>query len=163
MSSKSELVESKITETRAGIIRAREKIAQLKETIVSEISSLLPVYLDGQIAEFVGINHSTLEVMTEEQLQRLKTTIKRTIPIAVSQMTSRLGYSEDWFSCKEQTQYSCASSPLWKNVESVDEPVFKVLKQAGFNVGKWRLAAQAWVSCVKQRTGSKWERLNDAS
>ncbi len=155
------MVETKIIETKAGIIKAREKVAQLKDIIVSELSNLLPNYLDIEIAEFVGRSHETVGLMREEQLRQLKTTISRTIPIAVSQVTSRLNSSEDWFTCRERTQYGFTSAPLWDIVQSVDEPLLEVLTQAGFNVGKWRLSPQPWGSFTKQRSQLKVDRLNE--
>ncbi len=107
----------------------KQKVETLKESIITELKSLLPSYVDAQIISTVKHNADIINETPAEKLDEFKKSVSVAKERAIKRVTDELSESPGWFSCEKRgIDVGGGLWPIIKSIEKEFRPVLNKLK-----------------------------------
>ncbi len=107
----------------------KQKVETLKESIIAELQSILPSYVDAQIISIVKHNANIINEISAEKLDEFKKAVLGAKENAIKRVTDELLESQEWFSCEKRG--IDIGGGLWYIIKSIEKeflPLFSDLK-----------------------------------
>jgi len=107
----------------------KQKVETLKESIIAELQSVFPSYVDTQIISIVKHNANIINEIPVEKLDEFKKAVLAAKENAIKRVTDELLESQEWFSCEKRG--IDIGGGLWYVIKSIEKeflPLFSDLK-----------------------------------
>ncbi len=107
----------------------KHKVETLKESILAELQSIFPSYVDTQIISIVKHNANIINEIPVEKLDEFKKAVLVAKENAIKRVTDELLESQEWFSCEKRG--IDIGGGLWYTIKSIEKeflPLFSDLK-----------------------------------
>jgi len=107
----------------------KHKVETLKESIIAELQSVFPSYVDTQIISIVKHNANIINEIPAEKLDEFKKAVLAAKENAIKRVTDELLESQEWFSCEKRG--IDIGGGLWYVIKSIEKeflPLFSDLK-----------------------------------
>jgi len=107
----------------------KRKVEGLKESVITELQYLLPLYVDTQIISSVKHNANIINEIPAEKLAKFKKAILIAKENSIKRVLDELLESQEWLSCEKRG--IDVGGGLWHIIKSIEkefQPLFSDLK-----------------------------------
>ena len=147
-----EEIEKQIEQVQERLDNGKREVENIKNEFISKLKEILPCYLEKKIGEVMERNADKVLDTEEHELREMRTQLNEIIPQDVQDIISKLSSSEDWFKCRENEELFSRGveldSEIWRIIESIDEPITKILSGHGIETHRDSFTHRSEISPV---------------